>query len=225
MFTGIIKAIATIHSRTERSGLVAFNVRVPGKFAEGLERGASVAVDGVCLTATNITQTGADTLINFDVMLESLRRTTLNDLAVHDAVNVERSARDGAEVGGHLISGHIDGVAEIVKIDTPENNKVITFKVPHEWMKYIFSKGYLALNGTSLTIVDADKKAATFSVWFIPETLRATTFDQKKVGSKINFEVERGTQVMVDTVRAFLEERFGDKLPEAAAQLLAGVSR
>jgi riboflavin synthase len=152
-------------------------------------------------------------IVEFDAMQETLCRTTLGVLQVGDGVNAERSARDGAEIGGHPISGHVDDLAEVVSVETPENNHVITFRVQPQWTKYIFPKGYLALNGTSLTVAAVDRDSSTFTVWFIPETLRLTTFGRKVVGDKVNFEIERNTQVIVDTVRGFLEERLGTLLP------------
>jgi riboflavin synthase len=134
-------------------------------------------------------------------------------------VNIERAAKDGAEIGGHPLSGHIDCVCEIAEIQRPENNCVMTFQVPRAFVGYIFTKGYIGLNGTSLTVSNVDKKSATFQVWFIPETLRVTTFGEKKKGDKINLEIERGTQVIVDTVREFLEERLGRMLPKLQALL------
>jgi riboflavin synthase len=147
-------------------------------------------------------------------MAETLERSTLGVLKQDDHVNIERAARDGAEIGGHPLSGHIDCMCTIERIERPENNVVMTFKVPQPFVRYIFSKGYIGLNGTSLTVSNVEKKAGTFQVWFIPETLRLTTFGEKKEGDRINLEVERGTQVTVDTVRDFLEERFSELLPQ-----------
>jgi riboflavin synthase len=149
----------------------------------------------------------------FDVMQETLTRTTLADLAVSDAVNIERAARDGAEIGGHPLSGHVDCVARICDIQTPENNRVLTLAVPSPWIRYVFAKGYIAVNGASLTVASVDRQNSTFSVWLIPETLRMTTFGTKGEGSRVNLEIERSTQVTVDTIRDFLEERLGPLLP------------
>ncbi|MEK7532799.1 MAG: riboflavin synthase, partial [Patescibacteria group bacterium] len=122
-----------------------------------------------------------------------------------DRVNIERSASLGDEIGGHLLSGHIMGTAEITDIDHSDNNHRVTFRAPREWMKYIFSKGFIALDGCSLTIVEVDKTASTFTVWLIPETLRVTTFGFKKVGDKVNVEIDSRTQTIVDTVQALMK--------------------
>jgi riboflavin synthase len=147
-------------------------------------------------------------------MAETLNRSTLGALQIGSRVNIERAAKDGAEIGGHPLSGHVDCVCEVYDIETPDNNYVITFKVPQSFSAYIFSKGYIGLNGTSLTVSNVNKRSGTFQVWFIPETMRLTTFGEKKVGDLINLEIERGTQVVVDTVRDFLEQRLGKALPK-----------
>lgn len=215
MFTGIVKGIATVAAIEKRAGLYTLSLRFPEGFDEGLEIGASVAVDGTCLTVTG----RSEGVAAFDVMQESLARTTLIDLDAGSRINVERAARDGAEIGGHPLSGHIDCTARIVAIETPENNQVVTFEVPADWMRYIFAKGYIAINGVSLTVSGVERAANTFQVWFIPETLRATTFGDKAVGDKVNIEIERATQVTVDTIRGYLEERLGPLLPRLEALL------
>jgi riboflavin synthase len=204
MFSGIIRGIGTVKQIDDKVGLRSFVIAAPEEFTPDLELGASVAVDGVCLTVSSVQ--GAD--ISFDVMAETLKRTTLQSLPVSGRVNLERSLREGSEIGGHPLSGHVDCLATIAEIEKPENNYVITFSVPQPYMKYIFNKGYVALNGASLTVTGADRTKNSFQVWLIPETLRLTTFSEKNVGAFINLEVERSTQVMVDTVRSFLEEKF-----------------
>ena len=210
MFTGIVQGLGRI-ARIERlPGLVCFTITLPEGAEHDLRIGASVAVDGVCLTVTSIEGREA----KFDVMQESLNRTTLDELQQGHAVNIERAAREGAEIGGHPLSGHVDCVVRIADIATPENNRVLTLEVPQPWIRYVFTKGYIALNGASLTVAHVDKRASTFTVWLIPETLRMTTFGEKARGSRINMEIERSTQITVDTIRDFLEERLGPLLPQ-----------
>lgn len=215
MFTGIVKGQGVIQTLVDKANFRTFTILLPEGTEHALEIGASVSVDGVCLTVTSVNER----LATFDVMAETLNRSTLGDLTIGSRVNIERAARDGAEVGGHPLSGHIDCVCHLAAIERPENNCVMTFNVPQAFIGYIFSKGYIGLNGTSLTVSDVNKKEATFAVWFIPETLRVTTFGEKKVGDKINLEIERGTQVVVDTVRDFLEQRLGRMLPRLQALL------
>ena len=172
----------------------------PEERVRGLVHGASVAIDGACLTVTAIDAAH----VSFDLMGETLAKTTLGTLKEGNHVNIERSASLGDEIGGHLLSGHIMGTAEIIAIDNSDNNHMVTFRVPQEWMKYIFSKGFIALDGASLTLVDVDKTAGTFTVWLIPETLHITTFGFKKGGDRVNVEIDSRTQTIVDTVAALM---------------------
>ena len=210
MFTGIVQAVATVSVLADKPGLRSFTLAFPRGFCEGLEIGASVSVDGVCLTVTE--RVGADAA-NFDVMQQSLSLTTLDALKVGSRINVERAARDGAEIGGHPLSGHVDFQAVLASVRNPENNHVMRIAVPSPWMRYIFAKGYIAVNGASLTVSDANRAEGWFEVWLIPETLRMTTFGAKAVGDTLNIEIERSTQVMVDTVRDAVDERLGALLP------------
>jgi len=213
MFTGIIQGIATVSTVIDRPGLRSYTLQFPPGFADGLQIGASVAVDGVCLTVTTLL---ADDAAAFDVMQQSLALTTLAGLVPGSRINAERAARDGAEIGGHPLSGHIDFMARVVQIRRPENNHVLRFEVPAPWMRYVFAKGYIAVNGASLTVAEAGREAGGggwFEVWLIPETLRLTTFADKAEGSAVNIEIERQTQVFVDTVRDAIEEKLGPLLP------------
>lgn len=215
MFTGIVKGAAKIREVQRQQGLYTLVLDFPEDFDAGIETGASVAVDGVCLTVTR----HAPGWAAFDVMQESLARTTLINAQAGGRVNVERAAHDGAEIGGHPLSGHVDCTATIVSIEKPENNCVFTLQLPPEWARYVFAKGYIAVNGCSLTVSDMDRAHNTFAVWFIPETLRVTTFGDKQVGDSVNVEIERATQVTVDTIRGYLEERLGPLLPRLEALL------
>jgi riboflavin synthase len=215
MFTGIVKGKARVESVTDLPNFRTISVELPPGQEQGIEIGASISVDGVCLTVVAF----QERLVTFEIVGESLNRTTLGALRKGDNVNIERAARDGVEIGGHPLSGHIDCVGTVVAIERPENNLVMTFQVPSPFIRYIFSKGYIGLNGTSLTVTDPDKKASTFQVWLIPETLRITSFSEKVVGDRINVEIERGTQVVVDAVREFLEDKFSKKLPQIQALL------
>ena len=206
MYTGIVQSAVEVTRVAAQPGLKSFSVELPADVVEDLEIGASVAVDGVCVTVTAID--GRD--VAFDAIQETQERTTLGGIEAGSRVNVERSAKAGAEVGGHEISGHVDGTVRIVDIERHDNNCILTFGAPPEYMKYVFPKGFIALNGCSLTVVDVDREASTFTVHLIPETLRVTTFGEKRTGDDINFEIERKTQVIVDTVRDFLHQQAED---------------
>ncbi len=219
MFTGIVQGVAAVTQLQDRSGLRSFTLRFPPGFCEGLAIGASVSVDGVCLTVTALQ--GSDAA-RFDVMQQSLALTTLGDLAEGAAVNAERAAKDGAEIGGHPLSGHVDFKATVASIRRPENNHVLRIAVPAPWMRYVFAKGYTAVNGASLTVAEAERGrdgSGWFEVWLIPETLRMTSFAGKPVGAALNIEIERSTQVFVDTVRDAIDERLGPLLPALEALL------
>jgi len=233
MFTGIVAGTAQVERLADRAGLRSFTLRfgVPG-FGAGLEVGASVAVDGVCLTVTALHR-GADGsagagagviggeifAADFDVMQQSLALTTLGSLVEGSEVNVERAAKDGAEIGGHPLSGHVDCMGTLVQLRRPENNHVLRIALPPRFMRYVFAKGYIAVNGCSLTAAEVDRQAGWFEVWLIPETLRMTTFAAKREGDRLNVEIERQTQVFVDTVREAIDERLGPLVPALQALL------
>lgn len=204
MFTGIITGIAKLTRLEQQPGLSTLTFCLPKNLTDNLQTGASVAIDGTCLTVVNIDSYPKDNVednqVIFNVIDETLQKTTLGNIQVTDNVNVERSARLGDEIGGHWVSGHVQGKVEIIKIETFVNNYVLHFLIPHPWICYIFPKGYIALNGASLTIVDVNKSKNTFTVHLIPETLKRTTFSQKKVGDYVNFEVDHHTQIIVDTL-------------------------
>ena len=217
MFTGIVQGVARVAQLTDRSGLRGLRLEFPPGFAVGLAVGASVSVDGVCLTVSAL---HGDRAADFDVMQQSLALTTLGSLTVGSRSNVERAAKDGAEIGGHPLSGHIDFTARVADLRQPENNHVLRLAVPAPWMRYVFAKGYIAVNGASLTVAEAEREpggAGWFEVWLIPETLRMTTFADKRVGEALNVEIERSTQVMVDTVRDAVAEKLGPLLPALEA--------
>lgn len=194
MFTGIVQGIAVIEEVTAATGLSTLAIRLPEQQADGVTIGASVAINGICLTVTR--QSG--TVLTFDAMQETLRLTTLGELTPGDSVNFERAARIGDEIGGHLLSGHIHTTARIVEILRPENNVTLWFEVPDEWTRYLFPKGYVAINGASLTI--GEVRGNRFNVHLIPETLRATTFGGITEGSRVNIEIDSQTQTIVDTL-------------------------
>jgi riboflavin synthase len=206
MYTGIVQRSVEVTHLHDEPGLRTFAVRLPQELRDGLEIGASVGLDGVCLTVTRIDSED----VFFDAIRETQELTTLGEVELGNEVNVERSALSGAEIGGHEISGHVDGTLTIRDIENDENNCVLTFAAPANRMKYIFPKGFIALNGCSLTVVDVDREKAVFTVHLIPETLGVTTFGAKHVGDRVNFEIDRKTQVIVDTVRSFLSEQARD---------------
>lgn len=202
MFTGIVKGLCPVIQVDQKPGLMRYSIEFEGALLEGLERGASVAIDGVCQTVVEIQEKN----VSFDAIEETLKRTTIKHLQVGSKVNVERSVCYGDEVGGHVLSGHVFGTVLIKDIRTSENNHEVRFQCLPEWMKYILSKGFIALDGASLTIVDTDP-SGEFTVHLIPETLRLTTFGFKQAGDSVNLEFDTITQAIVETVERVLKER------------------
>ena len=200
MYTGIVQGAFAITSVQRKPGLHTLTMELPDHLLADLAIGASVGVDGVCLTVAALQGRS----VSFDVMQQTLSVTTLGTLVEGDRVNIERSAKQGVEIGGHMISGHVDGCAEVVAVQQPENNRFVSYRVPEQSMKYIFQKGFIGLNGCSLTVADVDRRAHTFTVCFIPETLRVTTHGDKRQGDRVNFEIDRQTQAIVETVENFL---------------------
>jgi len=201
MFTGIVTATFPIVALTRKPGLTSFAVAFDDAHRRDLQIGASVSLDGVCMTVTRID----GSQVHFDAAAETLGRTTFDGLALDRVLNVERSAKAGAEIGGHPLSGHVDGLAEVLAVERPENNCVITFRIPPAYARYVFNKGFIALNGCSLTVCDFDRAGGTFRVYLIPETLRLTTFAGLRAGDRANFEIDRNTQVLVDTIYAAVQ--------------------
>lgn len=200
MYTGIIQALCPVVEMIDKPGLKSFVVEFPLRLLDGLQLGASVSLDGVCFTVTKIDSAR----VSFDAMQETLQKSTIGTLKQGNQVNVERSAKMGDEIGGHPMSGHVSTMAQIVAVDESDNNKSMMFKVDQVWMRFIFSKGFIGLDGASLTVVDADKESGTFKVHFIPETLRLTRFGTKQIGDFVNVEIDPQTQVIVETVERVL---------------------
>jgi riboflavin synthase len=201
MFTGIVQGKAHITEIQSVPGLSTLIIEFPEGSVDGITIGASVAINGTCLTVTR--QEGSQ--LYFDAMQETLRLTTLGNLQAGDAVNFERAARIGDEIGGHLLSGHVHTTATVAEIVRPENNVTLWFEVPGQWMRYVFPKGYIAINGASLTI--GEVSGNRFNVHLIPETLRATTFGEARVGQVVNLEIDSQTQTIVDTLARLGYER------------------
>ena len=204
MYTGIVQDCLPIKHIERQEGLMTFVVDMAGSIGEELETGASVAINGVCFTVTTIIETS----VSFDAIRETMELSNIGELEVGSLVNVERSAKQGVEVGGHIMSGHIIDTAEVQVVEESPNNKRITFNGNPDWLKYVFNKGFLGINGCSLTIADLNREASTFSVNLIPETLERTNFSLLSQGDRVNIEIENQTQVIVDTVERVLEDRF-----------------
>jgi riboflavin synthase len=202
MFTGIIQTACAVDEIKERDGIRSFKIACPSSFISGIEIGASVSVDGVCLTVVAIERAH----LRFDCVGETLRVSTLGLISVGDKVNLERSLRVGDEIGGHNVSGHVDGTGTIERIDVTNGNWEIYVRVGPDVSPFIFRKGSICLHGVSLTVALVDRKEGVFKVSLIPETLRRTNLGTRRVGDLLNIEIDRASQVIVETLRTTLEE-------------------
>ena len=203
MFTGIVQGLGEVTQIQDHAGIRRLQVRLPTGRDQGLETGASVAINGVCLTVVGWDQHG----VEFEVIDETLRLTNLGDLKVGHFVNVERAARFGDEIGGHVLSGHIHGRAQVTEVVETDANLAVWWAVPEAMKKYVLPKGYVSLNGCSLTVGDTERDGQ-LSIHLIPETRELTTFGRVTVGDSLNLEIDSQTQAIVDTVERVLEQRL-----------------
>lgn len=207
MFTGIVQGTAQLHSVIEKMDFRTHIVKMPQELLVDLDIGASVAHNGVCLTVTKIEPEIGYSFVHFDLMAETLRITNLGSLKAGDFVNIERAMRFGAEIGGHILSGHIYCTAAVSERNERENNLQIWFELPTEdAMKYVLTKGFIAVDGISLTI--GEVRGNQFCVNLIPETIERTLIAQRGVGDLVNIEIDPQTQAIVDTVERYLSTRL-----------------
>ncbi|TRZ80508.1 MAG: riboflavin synthase [Nitrosopumilales archaeon] len=186
MFTGIIAGLGNIvrfDKKTTNRSAAKIEIKL-GKIAKGLKIGDSVAINGVCLTAVNVSKDIAE----FEMVGETIKKTNLGSLKSGNKVNIERSLKVGERLEGHFVLGHVDGVGIISKIEKQPNQIKIWTKVPKELSKYIIKKGSVTIDGISLTVVDVLKDQ--FSVSIIPHTMKITNLSYKKVGDKVNIETD-----------------------------------
>jgi riboflavin synthase len=202
MYSGITRGLFPLVQLEKRAGVTRLSVELSPQLAQGVELGASISVDGVCLTVVAVEGTS----VSFEAIAETLSRTTLGELSVGRRVSVERSVRVGDELGGHDVFGHVIGTGRVVARGNVGEQLDLTIEVPPSWMKYILRKGFVALDGSSLTVGEVSP-AGRFDVHLIPETLRLTNFDAKQPGDAVNVELDPRTVAIVDTVERVLAER------------------
>jgi riboflavin synthase len=201
MFTGIVQRLCSVVEIRDDDGVKRLDVDL-AELAAGLATGASVAVNGVCLTATGV----AGARVGFDVIQETLAHTNLGLLRDGDLVNVERSLKFGDEIGGHVLSGHVADVVKVARVESAEGVRNLWFDVASKWMIYLFHKGFVALDGASLTIASIDRDRHRIAVSLIPETIRRTTLGTATVGRVVNLEVDPQLQAVVGTVERLLKD-------------------
>ena len=198
MFSGIVAGTGKIISLKSNKDFMKLKVDPPKGFCKGLQKGASISVNGICLTSLNNGKNG----LSFDVVGETLSRTNLKGLNKGNILNLERSITSSTEIGGHLMSGHIHFTGKIKKINKKDNTKDLIIGFPKKYKDYILEKGYIGVNGCSLTIGKVNKEA--FYVHLIPETLSVTNLDMLKEGSNVNIEIDQNTMTIVETVKNIL---------------------
>lgn len=198
MYTGIVQGLEKVVEIRKGDGFVTIIVSDQQGFFADVFIGASVAVNGVCLTVTTIDREQQQ--IHFDISNVTLELTTLKSLKVGDEVNIERSAKVGAENGGHNLYGHIEGTAQVTQIERRGETLHIDLQIPAGNIKYFFLKGFIGLNGCSLTVNHVDRVKSEISIDLIPETLRLTTWKSVQVGDEVNYEIDQMTRTLVDTL-------------------------
>ena len=206
MFTGITRGVFPVASAQKKGTLLTYAVTLPAEMIEGLQIGASVSIDGVCQTVVRVD--GNDVV--FEAIEETLKLTTLGALSQGDLVTAERSFRVGDEIGGHEVSGHVIGKGRIHDIKEDDGSYDLRVAVPATWMKYIQRKGFIAIDGSSLTVGQTEicDDEGLFWLHLIPETLRLTKLGKKAVGDYVNIELDARTVTIVDTVERVLAERL-----------------
>ncbi|WP_215782534.1 riboflavin synthase subunit alpha [Paludibacterium sp. B53371] len=201
MFTGIVQGMGELVAVEQKQDFRRHVVRLPQDMLAGLTPGASVAHNGCCLTVSAID----GDQVAFDLMQETLRVTNLGGLHPGDRVNVERAARFGDEIGGHAMSGHIYCQARVSEVIRTPDNRTLWFDMPAGAMKYVLTKGYIGVDGASLTIGAVQEHR--FCVHLIPETLQRTILGVREVGDLVNIEIDPQTQAIVDTVERVLAKQ------------------
>ncbi|RIY33184.1 riboflavin synthase subunit alpha [Psittacicella hinzii] len=224
MFTGIVQEVGTIYSLEDKENARSYSVKLPLLFCQGINIGDSVANNGCCLTVVkyqffhlgveispaqlaNLQEVAncddSYALLHFDLISTTLALTNLSDLQVGSQVNIERSFKVGAEVGGHIMSGHIDQKLKVVNVINENNIYQVEFALPEKLKPFVMDKGFIGIDGMSLTVSSLTEKG--FTVNLIPETLAKTTIAQRQVGDFVNCEIDNNTKVIVTTVNNYLK--------------------
>lgn len=207
MFTGIVQTKATVIGITGHDAFKTICLSVGNEYLERLTIGASIAINGVCLTVTKFESQMSDVVgqVFFDVIDETLDVTNLKFIKQGDQVNFERSVTFGTEIGGHIVSGHIHATAILDKVERSPDNVKMTLTIDQQWMKYILHKGFVGINGCSLTVGDVGSDS--FALHLIPETLQITNLGNYEEGDQLNIEVDQQTYTTVQTVERYLKSQ------------------
>jgi len=187
MFTGIVEEAGVVERIKPTAKSIELTVRTE-KCGRGLKTGDSLAVNGCCLTVVKLASRGKSKLAQFDLLQETWRRTNLQLTKPRSLVNLERPLRANAELGGHFVTGHIDGIGRIIRWEPADQDHVLDIAAPPDVMRYVVFKGSIAIDGISLTVAGVKKKS--FRVWIIPHTYKMTALIERKVGDAVNLEAD-----------------------------------
>ena len=199
MFSGIVQEAGKVIGFVKEKDIYNLSIECSSEFISDLKKGASISVDGVCLTVKDENPE----ILRFDLVEETIKRTNFQNIKTGDNVNLERSLKMGDEIGGHPVSGHIHGISKVISIDRRDQSWDVKFSVESFMHDYMLHKGYVAINGCSLTVGEVSNES--FTIHLIPETLSITNLFQLEQGSIVNIELDQNTIIIADTVKKYLD--------------------
>lgn len=201
MFSGIVQTVGKIESIKDKNHIKTIRIETHGNYLEDIAIGQSVSVDGVCLSLVKKN----DEYCEFEAVEETINRTTLGSYKQGTKVNLEKSLKFGDTVGGHFVSGHIHTKGRIVEVELIGESKNILVEIEEKWIKYLTEKGYISVNGASITIGKVSKN--TFYIHLIPETLKTTNLDELIYDNYVNLEFDQTTIAIVDTTERLINQK------------------
>ena len=199
MFSGIVQEAGKVIGFVKEKDIYNLSIECSSEFISDLKKGASISVDGVCLTVKDENPE----ILRFDLVEETIKRTNFQNIKTGDNVNLERSLKMGDEIGGHPVSGHIHGISKVISIDKRDQSWDVKFSVESFMHDYMLHKGYVAVNGCSLTVGEVSNES--FIIHLIPETLSITNLFQLEQDSVVNIELDQNTIIIADTVKKYLD--------------------
>ena len=199
MFSGIVQEAGKVIGLVKEKDIYNLSIECSSEFISDLKKGASISVDGVCLTVKDENPE----ILRFDLVEETIKRTNFQNIKTGDNVNIERSLKMGDEIGGHPVSGHIHGISKVISIDKRDQSWDVKFSVESFMHDYMLHKGYVAVNGCSLTVGEVSNES--FIIHLIPETLSITNLFQLEQDSVVNIELDQNTIIIADTVKKYLD--------------------
>ena len=199
MFSGIVQETGKVIGFVKEKDIYNLSIECSSEFISDLKKGASISVDGVCLTVKDENPE----ILRFDLVEETIKRTNFQNIKTGDNVNLERSLKMGDEIGGHPVSGHIHGTSKVISIDKRDQSWDVKFSVESFMHDYMLHKGYVAINGCSLTVGEVSNES--FMIHLIPETLSITNLFQLEQDSVVNIELDQNTVIIADTVKKYLD--------------------